>query len=451
MTPLAAVLITLSTTQLSATLDRSSASLLSIENRLTGGRTDFRDAPFRVTTSAGEFDSRSCRLLNSTADLRQAEFQFACARLEITVSYRVEQPDAGAVRKFLRIVNRGVTPVTIFHICLFDWTIPPAFPSGYPHSYYPGGIQQIHFHRSGIWYDHAISLFLRDDNGGLFLGVENPYFEADYHALRKVYPATVDVGYRPNWILKPGASFDSDPGFAGVYRQERIYSVAPAREYFSGRERMPFEVLDWGEVWAMQSYMRGTMPPHDTPDDRYYMAYWGLSDPSALERIARKKEAGEHLSPEEEAMYKHFGGGPFDFRKDELWYRLTPQTLRFYRTAVDDAAALGGFQTIVLPNMMAGNAGWFASPEEKADRFTPSTWFSAPPFPLWKQLADYAAGKGMGMFLLELAGRAYRPDRPDLKYLSADGKRATANCYANAEYADWYAGQLDQAFTKASD
>jgi hypothetical protein len=446
MTPLAAVLLTLSTTQLSVTLDRENGSLVAIENRLTGDRKELSDNPFALTTSAGVFEARICRLTKSTGAGREAEFRFACGPLEVTLRYKAERPDAGAVRKFLRIANRGGEAVTIFRVGLFDWTIPAAFPSGYPHSYYPGGIQQIHFHRSGIWYDQSISLFLRDDTGGLFVGVENPYFEAGYRALRKVYPSTVDVAYRPNWILKPGETFDSDPGFAGVYRQEHIYAVAPLREYFAGRERIPFEVLDWGEVWAMQAYMRSIMPLHESPGGAYYMSYWGLADPAALGRIQRKKDSGEALTAEEAAMWKHFGGGPFPLRKDELWYRLTPETLRFYRKAVDDAAWLGGFQTLVVPNMLAGHAGWFASPEEKADSFPASSWFTAPAFPLWKQLAHYAGAKGIGLFLLELAGRGYREDRPDWKYLASDGKRGGADCYANAEYADWYTGQLDRAF-----
>jgi hypothetical protein len=148
-------------------------------------------------------------------------------------------------------------------------------------------------------------------------------------------------------------------------------------------------------------------------------------------------------------MAGHFGGGPFKFRKNELWYRLTPETLRFYQTVVDDAALLGEFQTLVVPNMMAGHAGWFASPEEKTedDDQNPDAWFSKPAFLLWNQLADYARGKGLQMFLLELAGRAYRPDRPDWKYLASSGKRLTSNCYANREYVDWYTGQLDRALS----
>jgi hypothetical protein len=137
---------------------------------------------------------------------------------------------------------------------MFHWTLPSEWPSGHPHSYNQAGINEVHFHRSGIWYNQPINLFLRDETGGIFLGVENPFFDAKYWSLRKVYPTHVDVSYEPDWVLNQGETFEGDPAFLGVYRQEGIYAVPPHRTYFAGRERMPFEILDWGEVWAMQDY-----------------------------------------------------------------------------------------------------------------------------------------------------------------------------------------------------
>ena len=46
--------------------------------------------------------------------------------------------------------------------------------------------------------------FLRDEKGGLFLRVENPFFEARYTSNRKVYPARVDgkFGHRSHGGLQ---------------------------------------------------------------------------------------------------------------------------------------------------------------------------------------------------------------------------------------------------------
>ena len=47
----------------------------------------------------------------------------------------------------------------------------------------------------------AISLFLRDAVGSLFMGIEKPVFDANYRALRNVYPSKVTLSYQPGWML----------------------------------------------------------------------------------------------------------------------------------------------------------------------------------------------------------------------------------------------------------
>ena len=448
--------IRLNSRELAIEIDPTNASVTNIDNKLTGDSKNLRSVAFRLTTTRGEVSPRDCQMVRSTHDGSSAKFIFLGKGLEIEVGYRVDGRNAGHVRKFLTVTNREKERVTLFRVVMFDWTVPDQWPSGYPHSYYPNGVNQIQFHRSGIWSDHSINLFLRDESGGLFLGVENPFFEANYHSLRKVYPTRIEISYRPRWNLASGESFEGDAGFLGVYRQEKVYLVSPSRTYFGGRERMQFEILDWGEVWAMQKYMRSIMPPSETPDGQYYMTYWGYADPGRLGRISAKKTRGEPLTKEEQAILTHFGGGPFPFREKEIWYRLTPETVEFYKQVVDDAAFLGHYQTLVIPALMAGHKGWFTSAEEKKETASvkqlADVWFDSPAFPLWQEVADYAAKKGLGMFSYELArishrGFPYRGDRPQWKYLTAEGKRTRTNCYANPRYVQWYTRQLDKAFS----
>ena len=442
--------ITLASRSLAVELDSATGAVKKVENRLTGDAKAVRSEPFHLTTTRGELTARECQLSSSSHDRSLATFRFSGKELEVELQYGMESAGSGALRKFLRITNRGRDDVTLFRIGMFKWTLPAGpWPPGYPHSYCPNAVNDIHFHKSGIWYDHSINLFVRDETGGLFVGVENPYFEANHRALRKVYPSWFEISYRPRWVLAPGETFESDPGFLGAYRHQKIYAISPARVYFSGRERAPLEVLDWGEVWAMQNYMRSIMPPPSSSKGRYYMAYWGLADPGRLGQISRRKARGEPLTKEEQAMLAHFGGGPFSFRDQELWYQLTPETERFYRKVIDDAAWLGHFQTLVIPNMMAGHSGWFESPEQKKDRATVQslvdTWFKRPAFPAWKRIADYAAKKSMRMSTLELARREYRKGRPEWKTQKADGERGRSNCYGNPAYAEWYTDQVSQA------
>src|SRR5262249_51371552 len=144
-------------------------ALVKVENRLTGDVKGLRSVAFQLVTSRGEVALRDCRLLRSAHEARSATFVFDGKGLEIEVGYRASSSKANAIEKALRITNQGKDAVTLDTLITDQWTIPDAFPGGYPHSYYPGGINQIHFHKSGLWYDHAINLFLRDDKGGLFL------------------------------------------------------------------------------------------------------------------------------------------------------------------------------------------------------------------------------------------------------------------------------------------
>jgi hypothetical protein len=446
-----AVPFRLETTQLAVELSGADGAIVRLTNKLTSDTKRMRAISFQLVATRGEVSPRGCRLTRAAHDARSARFVFEGKGLEIEVGYRVLSPRANAVEKTLSVTNRGQDAITLDTVISDAWTVPDVFGPGYEHSYYPGGITHIHFHRSGLWYDHPINLFLRDGKGGIFLGVENPYFEANYRCLRKVYPSVIEVKYRPRWTLAPGETFEGDNGFFGVYKNEGVYCLRRGQVLFEGRERLSPEILDWGEVWAMQEFMAALMPPGETPTGGYYMTYWGYANPSRLGQASRKKAQGLALTAEEGAMLAHFGGGPFPFREPEGWFRLTPETLKVYKQAVDDAALLGHYQTLTIPNMWAGHSGWFTSPEqqreEKAVQKMADTWFGTRAFPLWKELGDHAKAKGLGLVVLERAPSAYRPDRPDWKYLDAEGKRGGSNCYANREYARWYTERVSQALT----
>src|SRR5262249_6724910 len=155
-------------------------------------------------TSRGEIGPRECRPVRRVTRNGAVVFTFAGKGLEVEQGYHLVSPEGNAAEITLKVTNRGRDAVTLQTITMADWEIPAADGGPYPHSYYPGGIDEIHFHRSGVWYDHPINLFLRDEKGSLFLGIENPYWQADTLALRKVYPATARVYYHPRWVLKAG-------------------------------------------------------------------------------------------------------------------------------------------------------------------------------------------------------------------------------------------------------
>lgn len=434
-------------------IESSSGTLAVIGNQLVGDTKNLRDVPFRLTTDAGEVSPLNCPLSLVARDTSAIEFACRSTAIEVVLRYEL-RADASALRKHLYVTNHGAQPIRLFRVSMFDWTIPREWPDGYGTSYYPSGINDIHFHKSGVWYNHSINLFLRDEKGGLFAGIENPFFQARYRWNRKTYPTRIEIFYEPNWIIQPGASFEGDPGFAGVYRQEGVFRVPPDPVFFGGRGLLPLEILDWGEVWAMQKYMRSIMTPPGSlaRDDFIGTEYWALADPGRAGLLWRKKKKGEKLSKEEQAMLDHFGGGPFPFAENEVWFRLTPKTLAFYKKVVDDAADLGHFRTIVVPNLMAGHKGWFESPEQKphaaALRQMEGSWYGKPAFPLWSRLAQHARSKGLWMFNFEIAGAVKNPSRPEWRYLRADSTPDNQYCYANHEFARWHAEQVSLALSR---
>jgi hypothetical protein len=247
----------------------------------------------------------------------------------------------------------------------------------------------VQFHKSALFYNHSINLFLRDENGGLFAGVENPFFEARYKFNRKIYPTHIEIYYQPNWVIEPGEKFQGDAAFMGVYKRAGVFRVPPGPLFFENHERMKAEILDWGEVWSMQEYMASIMSPKAlSVSDFLPTEYSLIADISRLGLISTRQSRGEKLSAEEQAMLKHFGGGPFTFDEKDVWYRLTPATVALYEKAVEDAASLGHFRTLVIPNLMAGWKGWFESAEENLHRqeimARAGDWYGQPAYPLWQ-------------------------------------------------------------------
>src|SRR5262249_50678821 len=52
---------------------------------------------------------------------------------------------------------------------------------------------------------------------------------------------------------------------------------------------------------------------------------------------------------------------------------------------------------------------------------------------------------GAGMSNLEIAGGVVSQDHPERRYVLADGTAAAQDCYANRQFAEWHAQQVDKA------
>jgi hypothetical protein len=138
--------------------------------------------------------------------------------------------------------------------------------------------KEIHFHDDNTIWHCPINLFLRGEKGGCFAGLEYPYWKLDIKN-----HSSFSLGFSPNYEVSSGETFVSEKYFLGLFRNEGIHRVSqgpyPGRGRFSfvnfsaGLSQhfknkripsvvkdVPLETLDWGEVWAMQKFMRHVLP-----------------------------------------------------------------------------------------------------------------------------------------------------------------------------------------------
>lgn len=172
------------------------------------------------------------------------------------------------MEKLLTITNRSPQPLVLDTIVLCQVSFDPA-------------PVQVLFHRAGFVSTHPlispdvpINLFLRDSGGGFFFGIENPYFGLVRSGAR------FSLQFQPRWLLPIGESFTSDPAFLGAYKSEGIYAFKRTQAARAGSAPLTGaqEILDWGEVWAMQDLLQHVLSPGRPP---------GAGYPGGIQRMRR--------------------------------------------------------------------------------------------------------------------------------------------------------------------
>ena len=80
--------------------------------------------------------------------------------------------------------------------------------------------------------------FIRHEKGGLFTGIENPYFKADFSE------QGVCLSFEPALILKAGEGYTSEAQFMGVYRKSGIMLEDSGREFRYDANGSGYKPLD---------------------------------------------------------------------------------------------------------------------------------------------------------------------------------------------------------------
>ncbi len=162
---------------------------------------------------------------------------------------------------------------------------------------------EILFHDDQTLWHVPTNYFLRYNGGGLYCGLEYPYWDSEAKD-----NTTVTLGFTPNYQVKDGEWFVAEKTFFGTYRNEGIYRTSHGPypgpinvtkrfpnlytggidQHFKGHivpedAGLPIETLDWGEVWGMQEFMEHHLPLMPLPEDGWFIwqnGWWaGLFSP----------------------------------------------------------------------------------------------------------------------------------------------------------------------------
>lgn len=283
-------LIKLNNSMIAVGLDANDGGISSLTDLISGETTSLKTG-FSVTalTGGGEvrFDSRSAETSIVSKTALSAEFAYEDEAFSASVRYTLPENDAFVERE-LSISRKDGSEWTLKSIscekAVFDDKNQP---------------NEIHMHDDQTIWHVPTNIFIRYGKGGLYCGLEYPYWDLDIDGT-----SGFTLGFTPNYRVKGGEAFTAEKTFWGVYRLENIqrYSHGP----FPGAKKLkyesvldfndsglpqdfadmkvpedvgiPPEVLDWGEVWALQKFFAHKLPMLPLPEEGYWVwqnGWWG--------------------------------------------------------------------------------------------------------------------------------------------------------------------------------
>jgi hypothetical protein len=417
---------------LAVEIDEASGAITSITNRLTNDRQRVRTLPWRLETNNSVISPTVARGFRS--DERSAWFEYEQDKIKTRLTYTIPA-DSDWMEAALEVTNSSPEIVTLQRITTADIEFTPGF-------------HEVHPHRDPNLWENLINLFLRTERGGLFLGIENPIYTF-WSDGNRTDATHIGLAFEPRWRLSPGETFRCEPMFIGAYRKEGIYLFRETqnlrRAIRTGKNQpsamaLSQELLDWGEVWAMQSFMRALQPPVEFKHPGYYVRAVGMV--GGNKQTDQTGTAAAHIEFE-------------------------PQHVAGSKRFVDDVARLGHVQHIEWATEWFGVGGYAkATRDFQLERVGPGE--DMPVNPHWREVADYTRKAGMGIGIFETVVRDFARDKAEWKVMHADGPFDTfgglragklraapwkwqpdqaTNCWANPEYVDWRIAVTDRAIT----
>ncbi|MBZ5516139.1 MAG: hypothetical protein LAN62_15080, partial [Acidobacteriia bacterium] len=243
--------------------------------------------------------------------------------------------------------------------------------------------------------------FLRWEKGGIFTGIENPFFQTAWQGRE------VTLSFEPAMILKSGETYEAEPQFLGVYKRsgkmvrDQLPLTRLAKDgIYRPRFRNPSGhiPLDWNEIRAMREFAAEYL---NVPVDHFLFILYCFWNPMPQLPSTQAEEAE-------------------------------------YDRMIDSFQELGGDMIIFNPLVKA------RVPTEDPSSY----WELAPAGSAAERILARAAQKGIkyGFYIgvaaqMEHGNAAalpFAPDRKDWKRVDSAGAVGRENCLASDAYAQWW-------------
>ncbi|MSS72026.1 MAG: hypothetical protein EXS64_11115 [Candidatus Latescibacteria bacterium] len=398
---------------LAVEIDPADGTMAGVTNLLTGERYRVSAIPARILTDAGTIEPREApdsRRLDSGI-----EYSYRIGEVGITVTYHLPS-DRAFLERTIEVKNLGARPMVIHEVIAEEVQFSPGFV-------------EVHPHRDPGVFAGLINVFLRGATGGFYFGAENPVYDQANKGITS-RNTSIRLSYRPDWVLAAGASYRADPSFLGAYRREGIFlfrEIGKLRRAVRDPKALPCaltfdpEVLDWGEVWAMQDFIRALQPAHDFRHPGYYVRTVAMVGGST-----ETGGAGWHVA---------FG----------------PEHVEGSKRFVDDIVRLGHVPHIEWATEWFGLGGYSRpTPDLALEKAGPGQ--EVPVNPHWREVVQYGQGQEIDTGIFETVTRDFAQDRAAWKVLGRDGRPWTwdtpprpVNCWANSDYVRWRLEVTDRA------
>jgi hypothetical protein len=359
--------------------------LLSVENMAAGEKYSFESDEFELDTDLGVFSNRDTKPISVKGEKGRVAYRFDFGKVGVSLIYTLEN-DNGFFRRSLKVENKAA--LRIRNLVL-------------------GRTKFAREAKDTVYYTTFIAAptvnFIRYEKGGLFSGIENPYFNTDMN------DKDMTLSFEPALILKTGEGYQSEPQFMGVYKKSGVMVADSGRPFRYNANGSGYKPLDRNETRAMRAYALDYLAPSQK---QFLNVNYQFFHP--LPQMPRNAAAADY----------------------------------FYKT-IDTFAEIGGDMIIFKPlhryrKPSKAQPYWNVVPDDK--NHTAS------------KICDYASKKGIrfGFYMGcaahggqgNAAGLNFRPDKPEWKKTDSQGNRAPDNCMASDEFFQWWFTVHDNTIKK---